>query len=55
MSGDGLSPKQVFQKFPKALTQIRVGSTSENLLKELDGQFTLYFEQNKLLKNCVGL
>ena len=35
MSGDGLSLKQVFQKFPIALTQIRVGSTSENLLKKI--------------------
>lgn len=34
MSGDGLSPKQIFQKFPIALIQIRAGSTLENLLKK---------------------
>ena len=29
-----LSPKQMFQRLPKALAQVQAGNTSENLLNE---------------------
>ena len=46
-----LTPKKMFQRFPKALAQVRAGNNSESLLNENRQLFILCISQNKLLKN----
>ena len=41
-----LTPKQMFQRLPIALAQIKVGDTPENLLNEIY-QIIYYFHQLK--------
>ena len=56
--GEGLkilAPKQMFQRLPIALEQVKAGNTSENLLNEI--RQTTYFciEPNKLLKKYIPI
>ena len=44
-----LSPKQILQRLPTALAQVKAGNTSENLLNKIVKTFILCIE-NKLLK-----
>ena len=44
-----LTPKQMLQRLPKALAQIKRGNTSENILMKLD-IYILCIKQKKLLK-----
>ena len=42
-----LTPKQMFQRLPIALAQVKAGSTSENLLNEIKQIiFSLYWGKN---------
>ena len=51
-----LTPKQMLQILPIALTQVKAGSTSENLLNEIKPIiYTLYIEQDKLIKKCTNI
>ena len=45
-----LSPKQMLQRLPIALTQVKAGNTSENLLNEIKQIIILCIDQKKLLK-----
>ena len=42
-----LTPKQIFQRLPIALAQVKAGNNSENLLNETDKLFILCISQKK--------
>ena len=46
-----LHPKQMFQRLPKALAQVKAFNASENLLNEV-GPYIVCIEQKKLLKKA---
>ena len=46
-----LTPKQMLQRLPIALTQIKVGNISENLLNEIRQIYILFIAKKKLLKS----
>ena len=48
-----LTPKQMLQRLPMALAQVKAGYTSENVLNEIRQIIYFFIEQNKLLKNCI--
>ena len=51
--GEGLkilTSKQMLQRLPIALAQVKVGNTSEDLLNEREKLYILCIEQKKLLK-----
>ena len=48
-----LTPKQMLQRLPIALAQVKAGNTSENLLNEIRQIYILCIEQKKLLKMYV--
>ena len=53
-----LSPKQMLQRLPIALTQVRPGNTSENLLNEIIHELYIlyiYSLQKKLLKKYLTI
>ena len=50
-----LTSKQMLERSPKALPQVKVGNTPENLLNELIKFYILYIEQTKLLKNYMTI
>ena len=39
-----LSPKQILQRLPTALAQVKAGNTSENLLNKIVKSYSLYRE-----------
>ena len=39
-----LTPKQILQRLPIALAQVKSGNTSENLLNEIRETYTLFIE-----------
>ena len=45
-----LTPKQMLQRLPIALAQIKAGNTFKNLLNEIRQIIFFYIKQNKLLK-----
>ena len=45
-----LTPKQMLQRLPIALAQVKAGNNSENLLIKSDKLFLDCINQNKLLK-----
>ena len=56
--GEGLkilTPKQMLQRLPIALAQIKAGNASENLLNELENLYILCIEQKKLLKKYTTM
>ena len=48
-----LTPKQMLQRLPIALAQIKAGNDSENLLNKLSRLFILGVNQKKLPKKYV--
>ena len=50
-----LSPKQILQRFPIALAQVKAGNTSENLITKSDKLFILCIEKKKLLKKYTTI
>ena len=50
-----LSPKQMLQRLPIALAQVKAGNTSENLLHEIRHNICLYIKQKKLLKKYTTI
>ena len=48
-----LTPKQILQKLPIALAQIKAGNNSENFLVKLGKFFNLYINQKKLPKKYI--
>ena len=49
-----LTPKQMLQKLPIALIQVKAGNTSENLSNEIRKIiYILYIEQKKLLRKYM--
>ena len=50
-----LTSKQMLERSPKALAQVKVGNTPENLLNELIKFYILYIEQTKLLKKYITI
>ena len=48
-----LTPKQVFQRLPIALAQVKAGNNSENLLNEISQIVVLCINQNKLLRKYI--
>ena len=50
-----LTPKQMLQRLPMALAQVKAGYTSENVLNEIRQIIYFFIEQNKLLKNCITI
>ena len=44
-----LTPKQILQRLPIALAQVKAGNTSENSLNEMRQSYILCIEQNKPL------
>ena len=56
--GEGLkilTPKQMIQRIPIALAQIKVGNTSENLLNKSGKSYILRIEQKKLLRKYITI
>ena len=45
-----LTPKQMLQRLPIALAQIKAGNTFKNLSNEIRQIIFFYIKQNKLLK-----
>ena len=45
-----LIPKQLFQRLPIALIQVKTGNNSENLLNQISKWFILCISQKKSLK-----
>ena len=45
-----LTPKQLFQRFPIALAQVKASNNSKSLLKESDKLFILCINQKNSLK-----
>ena len=50
-----LTSKQMLERLPKALAQVKVDNTPENLLNELIKFYILYIEQTKLLKKYITI
>ena len=50
-----LTPKQMLQRSPKTLAQVKEGNTSENLLNEIRQYIYYKIEQTKLLKKCIAI
>ena len=50
-----LTPKQMLQRLPMTLAQVKAGYTSENVLNEIRQIIYFFIEQNKLLKNCITI
>ena len=50
-----LTPKQMLQRSPKTLAQVKEGNTSENLLNEIRQYINYKIEQTKLLKKCIAI
>ena len=48
-----LSPKQMFERLPIALAQVKLGNTFENLLNEVTQIIQSPNEQNKLLRKYI--
>ena len=48
-----LTPKQILQRLPIALAQIKAGNNSENLLNEVRKLFILCVNQKKSLKRYI--
>ena len=56
--GEGLkilTPKQMIQRIPIALAQVKVGNTSENLLNKSGKSYILRIEQKKLLRKYITI
>ena len=52
-----LTPKQMLQRLPKALAQIKRGNTSENILNEIRHIYSLYQAKEitkKVFKNIMN-
>ena len=47
-----LTPKQILQRLPIALAQVKAGKTCENLLKEIRQIILLCIKQMELLKKA---
>ena len=48
-----LTPKQMLQRLPVALTQIKAGNNSESLLNEIRQIVYSLYRSKKLLKKCI--
>ena len=48
-----LTPKQMLQRLPIALAQVKAGNNSENLLNEISQIVVLCINQNKLLQKYI--
>ena len=48
-----LTPKQMLQRLPIALAQIKAGNNPESLLNEISTLFILCINQNKLPKKYL--
>ena len=48
-----LTPKQIYQRLPIALAQVKAGNRSENLLNYIRQTYILCIEQKKSLKRCI--
>ena len=48
-----VTPKQMLQRLPIALLQIKAGNSSENLLNQIRKIYILCVEQRKLLKMYI--
>ena len=54
--GEGLkvlSPKQMLQRLPIALEQVKTGNTSENLLNVIRQIINSLYQQRKLLRKYI--
>ena len=47
-----LSPKQMLQRLPKALAQVKVGNTSENLLNEIRQIIYSLYREKEIVKKA---
>ena len=50
-----LSPKQMLQRLPRALAQVKASNTSENLLNEVRQIIYIYIKKKKLLKKYITI
>ena len=50
-----LTPKQIHQRLPIALAQVKAANTSEYILDEIRKFVCRYIEQNKLLKKYATI
>ena len=48
-----MTPKQMLQRLPIALAQLKGGNTSENLLNEIQ-KIILYIEQKKVYNSIMN-
>ena len=48
-----LTPKQMLQRLPKALAQVKAGNTLKTYQIKSDKLYTFCIEQNKLLKKYI--
>ena len=49
-----LTPKQMLQKLPRALTQVKAGNTSENLLDEISQIIFFLCRRNEITKKVFS-
>ena len=50
-----LTPKQMLQKLPIALTQVKAGNTSKNLLNEIRQIIYSLYQAKDITKNCITI
>ena len=50
-----LTPKQMLQRLPIALAQVKAGNNSQNLLNEIRQIIYSLLNQKKLLKKCTTI
>ena len=50
-----LTPKQMLQRLPIAIAQVKEGNTFENLLNEIRQIIYICIEQKKLLKKYITI
>ena len=50
-----LTPKQMLQRLPIALAQVKAGNTSEKLLNEIRQILYYFIEKRKLLKKYLAI
>ena len=48
-----LTPKQITQRLPTALPQVKANNTTENWSTKLGKLFVLYIKQKKLCDNVI--
>ena len=50
-----LTPKQMLQRLPIALAQVKAGNTSENLLNEIRQIIDSLYQAKEITKKCIRI